>query len=99
MFPERVRANLELTQGLVFSGTLLLALAGKGLTREEAYQLVQGHAMETWDKGGDFRERVLGDPAITEQLSKEEIDQAFSLEHALRHVDAIYERTLVDESD
>jgi adenylosuccinate lyase len=98
VFRDRMRANLELTQGLVFSGTLLLELAGKGLSREEAYRLVQGHAMATWDEGGDFRERVLADPKITDQLSKEEIDQAFSLEHALRHVDAIFERTLEEET-
>jgi len=97
VFPERVRANLELTQGLVFSGTLLLELAGKGLTREDAYRLVQGHAMATWEQGGDFRERILGDPEITEHISKEEIDQAFSLDHALRHIDAIFERTLAEE--
>ena len=91
---ERMRANLELTRGLAFSGTLLLALTGKGLSREEAYALVQGHAMQTWDRGGDFRERVIADPAITEVLSKDEIDRAFSLEESLRHVDAIFERTL-----
>ena len=52
-------------RGLVFSGTLLLELTRKGLSREEAYALVQRHAMETWDHGGDFRERVLADPKIT----------------------------------
>jgi adenylosuccinate lyase len=96
VFPERMRENLELTRGLAFSGSLLLALARKGLTREDAYALVQGHAMETWEKGGDYRDRVLADPKITEQLSKEEIDRAFSLEQALRHVDAIFERTLAE---
>ncbi|MDJ0851261.1 MAG: adenylosuccinate lyase [Myxococcota bacterium] len=94
VFPERMRENLELTRGLAFSGTLLLALARRGLTREDAYALVQGHAMDTWEKGGDYRDRVLADPKITEMLSKEEIDRAFSLEEALRHVDAIFERTL-----
>ena len=91
---ERMRENLELTHGLVFSGALLLELARKGLSREDAYELVQRHAMETWDRGGDFRDRVIADPAITELLSKDEIDRAFSLEEALRHVDAIFERTL-----
>jgi adenylosuccinate lyase len=94
VFPERMRENLELTRGLAFSGTLLLALAEKGLSREDAYALVQRHAMDTWDRGGDFRERILADPAIGAVLSKEEIDRAFSLEQALRHVDAIFERTL-----
>ena len=95
--PERMRENLELTRGLAFSGTLLLALAQKGITREDAYALVQQHAMETWDHGGDYRERVLADPKITERLSTEEIDRAFSLDEALRHVDAIFERTLEGE--
>jgi adenylosuccinate lyase len=91
---ERMRENLDLTRGLVFSGTLLLDLARKGLTREDAYALVQGHAMDTWQHGGDFRQRVLADPRITEVLTKEEVDRAFSLDEALRHVDAIFERTL-----
>ncbi|MDP7572054.1 MAG: adenylosuccinate lyase, partial [Myxococcota bacterium] len=94
--PDRMRENLELTRGLAFSGTLLLALAGKGASREDAYRLVQGHAMETWDHGGDFRDRVLGDAEITGLLSKEEIERAFSLDEALHHVDAIFERTLED---
>jgi adenylosuccinate lyase len=92
--PERMRENLELTRGLVYSGTLLLALTASGLAREEAYRLVQRHAMETWDHGGHFRERVLADPEVAKRLSKEEIDAAFRLEAALRHVDAIFERTL-----
>jgi adenylosuccinate lyase len=98
VFPERMRENLELTRGLVFSGTLLLALTRKGIAREEAYALVQRHAMETWDKGGEYRDRVLADPEITRLLSKEEIDRAFSLEQALRHVDAIFERSLQERS-
>lgn len=94
VYPDRMRENLDLTRGLVFSGTLLLELARKGLAREDAYRLVQAHAMDTWERGGDFRERVLADPAIAEVLSKEEIDRAFDLGHALRHVDAIFERAL-----
>jgi adenylosuccinate lyase len=94
VFPERMRENLELTRGLAFSGTLLLALAEKGVSREAAYALVQRHAMDTWDRGGDFRERIAADPEIGAVLSKEEIDRAFSLTQALRHVDAIFERTL-----
>jgi len=94
VYPERMRENLELTRGLVYSGALLLELARKGLSREDAYRLVQQHAMDTWERGGDFRERVLGDPRIAEVLSKEEIDRAFDLGHALRHVDAIFERAL-----
>lgn len=94
VLPDRMRENLDLTRGLVFSGTLLLELARKGVLREDAYRLVQGHAMATWEHGGDFRERVLADPAVSEVLSKEEVDRAFALEHSLRNVDAIFERTL-----
>ena len=92
--PERMRENLEASRGLVFSGTLLLALAEKGLAREEAYRLVQRHAMETWERGGAFKERILADPEIGRVLSKEEVERAFDLEAALRNVDAIFARTL-----
>jgi adenylosuccinate lyase len=97
VYPERMRANLELTNGLVFSGTLLVSLAEKGLSREDAYRLVQGHAMETWEHGGDFRTRVEADRAIAKVLSREEIDRVFSLDDALRNVDAIFARTLDPE--
>jgi adenylosuccinate lyase len=94
VYPDRMRENLESSRGLVFSGTLLLLLAEKGLTREDAYALVQGHAMDTWEKGGQFRDRVLADPEIGRVLGKEEIERAFDLEASLRNVDAIFERTL-----
>ncbi|MBW2312930.1 MAG: adenylosuccinate lyase [Deltaproteobacteria bacterium] len=94
VFPEAMKRNLELTNGLVFSGTLLLALAETGVTREEAYALVQGHAMETWEQGGSFRERVEADEKIGKALSTQQIDEVFDLDHTLRHVDAIFERTL-----
>jgi adenylosuccinate lyase len=92
--PERMRANLELTRGLAFSGTLLVTLTEKGLTRDQAYRLVQGHAMAAWEQGGDFRERILADPELSAVLSKEEVERCFSLERALRHVDDLFERAL-----
>jgi adenylosuccinate lyase len=94
VFPDRMRENLDLTRGLAFSGTLLLVLAAKGLAREEAYAIVQKHAMDTWDRGGDYRERILADAQIAAVLTKEDVDRAFSLDEALRHVDAIFERSL-----
>jgi adenylosuccinate lyase len=97
VFPDRMRENLDLTRGLAFSGTLLLALAAKGLAREEAYAIVQKHAMDTWDRGGDYRERILADAQIAAVLTKEDVDRAFSLDEALRHVDAIFERSLAAE--
>jgi len=93
---DRMRQNLDLTGGLVFSGTLLLHLARAGLSREDAYALVQGHAMDVWQHGGDFRQRVIADARITDVLSKEEIDRAFSLDEALRHVDVIFQRSLAE---
>jgi len=98
VFPEQMKRNLELTHGLVFSGTLLLALAEAGLTREEAYALVQSHAMATWEEGGSFRARVEADARIRKALSREQIDEVFDLDHTLRHVDAIFERTLQEVS-
>jgi adenylosuccinate lyase len=98
VYPERMRENLESSRGLVFSGTLLLLLAEKGLTREDAYRLVQRHAMDTWEKGGHFRDRILADAAIAGVLSKEEIEQAFDLDASLRNVAAIFARTLGRET-
>jgi len=94
VYPERMRENLESSRGLVFSGTLLLLLAEKGLTREDAYRLVQGHAMDTWEKGGQFKDRILADAGIARVLTKDEIEHAFDLDAALRNVDAIFARTL-----
>ncbi len=94
VLPDRMRENLESSRGLVFSGTLLLALAEQGLAREDAYRLVQGHAMDTWEKGGQFQERVLADPEIGRVLGKEEVERAFDLGAALRNVDAIFARVL-----
>jgi len=94
VYPERMRDNLESSRGLVFSGGLLLALAQKGVAREEAYRMVQRHAMVTWEDGGSFAERVAGDAEIGRVLSKEEIDDVFDLDRTLRNVDAIFARTL-----
>ncbi len=105
VFPERMRRNLELTGGLVFSGTLLLELAGKGLSREAAYALVQGHAMAIWKEASEgqvppdaFQQRVLADPEMNKVLSREEIERVFQLDETLRHVDAIFARALPEET-
>ncbi|HKY31433.1 MAG TPA: adenylosuccinate lyase [Candidatus Polarisedimenticolia bacterium] len=90
--PQRMRANLESTRGLVFSGTLLLAVTRKGSSREEAYAAVQEAAMRCWETGEPLRELVLKDARITARLTRQEIDEAFDLDHHLRHVDAIFER-------
>jgi len=88
----RMRRNLDLGQGLVFSGRLLLELTARGMRREDAYRVVQSHAMEAWRSEGDFRQRVLADPEVREVLSEAEIEGVFRLERYLTHVDAVFDR-------
>jgi adenylosuccinate lyase len=89
---ERMRRNLDSGRGLVFSGQLLLELTARGKRREDAYRLVQGHAMRAWQEDGDFRALVLSDPEIREVLTEAEIDGVFRLERYLTHVDAVFDR-------
>jgi adenylosuccinate lyase len=93
--PERMMENLELTRGTVFSGHLLLALVDKGITREDAYKLVQQHALAAWEGGASLQERVQADPLVSKALSSEEISAVFSLKRHLREVDRILARALV----
>ncbi len=95
--PERMRQNLDATRGLIFSGQLLLDLAAAGMLREQAYRLVQSHAMRAWESGGDFREAVQQDSEILSYLSVEKIQEAFSLDRYLIHVDEIFSRVFTDK--
>ena len=88
----RMRRNLDAGKGLVFSGQLLLELTARGMRREDAYRVVQGHAMEAWRNEGDFRERVTGDPDVRAVLSDAEIADVFRLERYLGHVDDVFAR-------
>lgn len=92
--PERMRHNLELTRGTIFSGHLLLALVDKGVTREEAYALVQRHALGAFDGGATLRERAKADPQVTKVLSEREIEELFDLGRYLKQVDTIVSRAL-----
>jgi adenylosuccinate lyase len=92
VYPDRMRRNLEMTRGLVFSGQLLLDLAAAGMLREQAYALVQRHAMEAWENEGDFRAAIEADPEITALLSRDKLAESFSLDRQLRHVDVIFDR-------
>jgi adenylosuccinate lyase len=94
----RMLRNLDLGKGLVFSGRLLLELTAKGMKREDAYRVVQAHAMEAWKSEGDFRGRVLADPEIRKVLSEAEIVDVFRLERYLTHVDAIFTRVFGGEA-
>ena len=95
--PDRMRANLELTRGLVFSGQLLLDLAAAGMLREQAYEIVQGKAMEAWETGGDFRAMIEAHPDITKLLNKNQLANSFSLDRQLGNVDAVFRRLFGDD--
>jgi adenylosuccinate lyase len=98
----RMRENLELTGGLYFSEAVLLALIGKGMARQAAYELVQKHALaasanigrRTVDPGTSFRERLAADPEIAGKLSADDLGRCFDLEHHLRHAGDIIDRAL-----
>ena len=92
VYPRNMLRNLELTGGLCFSQPVLLALTGKGLSREQAYHLVQRNAMRVWQEGGQLQERLIQDPEIGLYLTPSELDAAFDLEHTLKHVDEILAR-------
>ena len=92
VYPDRMRANIGLTRGLIYSQELLIRLARKGMSREDAYALVQGHAMAVWKGEGDFRSRVTEDPRVTGVLDAAELGEVFSLERYTRHVDDLFSR-------
>jgi adenylosuccinate lyase len=91
-----MRRNLDSSRGLVFSGQLLLELTSRGLRREDAYRIVQGHAMTAWAEEGDFRARVSADPEVTAILKPGELDEVFRLERYLGHIDAIFGRVFAE---
>jgi adenylosuccinate lyase len=90
--PDRMKRNLDLTRGLVFSGQLLLDLSAAGMLREDAYRLVQRHAMTAWQEDGDFRAAIESDPAITQHLTPAAIEDSFSVSRQLRNIDQIFQR-------
>ena len=88
----RMRRNLDASHGLVFSQRVLLALVAAGLSRDDAYRLVQRHALAAWDEEHDFRALVAGDPEIAERVDAAALAEAFDLGDALAHVDVLFER-------
>jgi adenylosuccinate lyase len=97
VYPKRMLANLQSTRGLVFSGQLLLDLVESGVSREDAYRLVQGHAMRAWREDLDFHELVLHDPAIAGRVPRARIEHAFDLKRQLRNIDKIFARVFPQE--
>ena len=92
VYPDRMKQNLELTHGLIYSGELLLALVANNTSREDAYRLVQRNAMRVWDEGGTFKEKVLSDPDIRKALGATDIEHVFDSARLLENVDRIFER-------
>ncbi len=98
VFPERMRRNLDATQGLVFSGQVLQDLVERGMPREDAYKIVQGHAMAAWETESSFRDRIGSDPAIAKFLDAKALAHTFDLNRQLRYVDAIFRRVFTAKS-
>ena len=92
VFPHRMRRNLDMTHGLVFSGQLLQDLVEAGAPREDAYKWVQENAMAAWEQETSFRERVAMDPRITRHLPPEALERSFDVGRQLRYVDALFTR-------
>ena len=92
VYPDRMKENLELSHGLIYSGELLLALVEKNVAREDAYQWVQRNAMRVWDEGGTFKEKVLSDPEIRKALKSTDIEKVFESSRLLANVDRIFQR-------
>ncbi len=92
VYPERMRQNLELTQGVVFSQRVMLALIEKGLSRQEAYAIVQRNAMRAWKDRMPFRELLDAEPEVTSRLSAAELDGLFDYGYYLRYVDVSFRR-------
>jgi adenylosuccinate lyase len=90
VYPDRMRENLERSRGVVFSGTVLLELARRGVSREQAYEWVQRNAMRSFSEQRSFKALLLADPDVASVLTASEIERAFSLDEQLRHVDHIF---------
>jgi adenylosuccinate lyase len=92
VYPERMSENLNRSRGVVFSGTVLLELAKRGISREQAYEWVQRNAMRSFHEQKDFKSLLLADSDLMRVLSPAEVEKAFDLHDQLRNVDAIFDR-------
>jgi adenylosuccinate lyase len=98
VYPKRMLANLESTHGLVFSGQLLLDLVDSGVSREDAYRVVQNHAMRAWKEDLDFHHLILNDPEIGGRVPRAKIEHAFDLKRQLQNIDKIFARVFPAKS-
>ena len=92
VYPERMKENLEITQGLIFSQRVMLALIEKGLSREKAYKIVQRNSMKSWKERVSFLGLLLKDPDVSKHLSKSELKGIFDYKYFLRYVDEVFQR-------
>ncbi|MGI6365440.1 MAG: adenylosuccinate lyase [Bacillota bacterium] len=92
IYPQQMQANLNLSRGLSFSGSVLLALVDKGLTREAAYDLVQRAAMRVWQQGGQFRDALVQEPELREYITQKELNDIFDYNRLLARVDQVLDR-------
>ena len=92
VYPERMRENLERSRGVVFSGTVLLELARRGVSREQAYEWVQRNAMRSFHEQRDFKSLLLADPDVMKVLTPADVDRTFSLDEQFHYIDQIFER-------
>ena len=94
VYPEAMKKNLALTHGLYASQRVMLALTQKGVSREDAYRLVQGNAMQVWEKGKDFLDLLAADKEVVKHLSHKELETFATPESYLKNIDMIFKRTL-----
>jgi adenylosuccinate lyase len=92
IYPDNMKKNLDLTNGLIFSQEVLLLLIKKGITREEAYELVQKNAMKVWREKIDFNDLLKTDKDIMKYLSEVEIDSLFDISKIMKNINKVYER-------
>jgi len=92
VYPDRMMANINRTRGLIYSQRVLLALIDKGVSRDDAYLMVQRNAMKSWEEGLDFQTLLANDPDIHDRLSPEELTELFDISYHLKHVDTLFRR-------
>jgi adenylosuccinate lyase len=92
VFPDNMKRNMSLTGNLFFSQQVMLFLIQKGISREDAYRMVQQDAMEVWNKGGDLKDELKGNPRILSHMTADEIDSIFDLGYHLKYVDVLFDR-------
>jgi adenylosuccinate lyase len=95
VYPDQMENNFRITRGLIYSQSVLLALVNKGLTREDAYKMVQEPAMEVWQsEDKNLKDELIKSEAVTKYLSKEEIEEIFDINKTLENIDKIFQRTI-----